>query len=272
MQLEYDFTVPIPVSRAWSVLLDVEQVAPCVPGATLTSFDGEAFAGTVRVKLGPVSLTYQGKGRFVSRDEEAGEVVIEASGRDARGAGTATASAKMRLRPGEDQSSTVVSMVADLSVTGRPAQFGRGMITEVGGKIIGQFADCLAQRLAEAQPAPVAEPDPAPEAAAPVAEPASSAAEVAPVAVPAPTLSDPAPAPAPVESAPAPVESAPAPVESAPAPAVVAATPERSTVESAPPVDLLSVSAGPLLRRVAPFAIGFVAGALVTWALFAWLG
>lgn len=245
MQLKYEFTVPIPVSRAWDVLLDLEQVAPCVPGAALTSFDGEAFAGTVKVRLGPVSLTYQGKGRFVSRDEEAGQVVIEASGRDARGAGTAAATATMRLRPADEQTSTVVSMVADLSVTGRPAQFGRGMIAEVGGKIVGQFADCLAQRLAETPPAVPAE------AAAP-------AAEAAP-------------------AAPSDVEVDPVPAAPGPVPAGVAVDPAPPAMltpagPAAPPVDLLRVGAGPVLRRVAPFALGVVVGALVTWAVMTWIG
>ena len=141
MRLEYRFTVPVPPARAWTVLLDVERVAPCVPGATLTSFDGSSFAGTVRVRLGPVSLTYQGKGRFATLDQDAGRVVIEASGRDARGGGTAAATATMTLTAEGEGASTTVAIEADLSVTGRPAQFGRGMIAEVGGKLVGQFAD-----------------------------------------------------------------------------------------------------------------------------------
>jgi carbon monoxide dehydrogenase subunit G len=152
MQLEYEFTVPVPASHAWTVLLDLERVVPCLPGAALTSYDGEAFAGTVRVKLGPVNLTYQGKGRFVARDEDAGRVVIEASGREARGAGTAAATATMTLRSTADAASTIVTVSADLSVTGRPAQFGRGMIADVGGRLVSQFADCLGERLAESEP------------------------------------------------------------------------------------------------------------------------
>jgi carbon monoxide dehydrogenase subunit G len=241
MQLEYSFTVPVPVARAWEVLLDLERVAPCVPGATLTSYDGETFTGTVRVKLGPVSLTYQGKGRFVSRDEQAGRVVIEASGRDARGAGTAATTATMTLRPTEDQASTVVDVVADLSVTGRPAQFGRGMIAEVGGKLVGQFADCLAARLAGSPPA-----TDAPSAAA--------GGQAVPAAGPA------APTPAAGAEAPAPTVTAERSATIAPA------------AESAPPVDLLRMGAGPVLRRLAPYAVGFVAGVLVTWAVLTLLG
>lgn len=257
MQLEYSFTVPVPVSRAWAVLLDLERVAPCVPGATLTSFDGEAFTGTVRVRLGPVSLTYQGKGRFVSRDEQAGRVVIEASGRDARGAGTAATTATMTLRPTEDQASTVVDVVADLSVTGRPAQFGRGMIAEVGGKLVGQFADCLAGRLAESPPA-------SPEPAA-VDAPSVAAGEQA-----APAAGGAASAQAAGADAPASTVTADRPATVAPA-AVGSAT-IAPAAESAPPVDLLRISTGPVLRRLAPYAIGFVAGVLVTWAVLTWLG
>lgn len=246
MQLEYSFTVPVPVARAWEVLLDLERVAPCVPGATLTSYDGEAFTGTVRVKLGPVSLTYQGKGRFVSRDEQARRVVIEASGRDARGAGTAATTATMTLRPAEDQASTVVEVVADLSVTGRPAQFGRGMIAEVGGKLVAQFADCLAARLADSPPA-------TPEAAAEAPGGTVSGQTASTAGSAAPTQGAGAGGPAPTVTAERSATIAPA-------------------AESAPPVDLLRMGTGPVLRRLAPYAIGFVAGVLVTWAVLTWLG
>ena len=245
MQLEYSFTVPVPVARAWEVLLDLERVAPCVPGATLTSYDGEAFTGTVRVKLGPVSLTYQGKGRFVSRDEQARRVVLEASGRDARGAGTAATTATMSLRPTEDQASTVVDVVANLSVTGRPAQFGRGMIAEVGGKLVAQFAECLAVRLADSPPA-------SPEPAAVDAPSVAAGEQAAPAAGPA-----------------APTAGAEAPAPTATAERLATLAP---AAESAPPVDLLRMGAGPVLRRLAPYAIGFVAGVLVTWAVLTWLG
>lgn len=153
MELVYEFTVPVPPSEAWKILLDLERVVPCLPGAALTSFEGESFAGTVRVKLGPVNLSYQGKGRFVTRDEDARRVVIEASGREARGAGTAAATVTMTLSPGDDERSTAVTVQADLTVTGKPAQFGRGMIADVGGKLVGQFAECLQQRLSETAPA-----------------------------------------------------------------------------------------------------------------------
>ncbi|MCW6010466.1 SRPBCC family protein [Micromonospora sp. CPCC 205371] len=154
MRLDHSFTVPVGVDEAWQVLLDVPRVAPCMPGAALTEFDGEAFTGTVKVKVGPIVLTYTGKGRFVERDEAARRVVIEASGRDTRAAGTASATVTAMLVPDGDQ--TRVDVATDLVVTGRPAQFGRGMMADVGGRLIGQFADCLASEIA----GPVADPSP----------------------------------------------------------------------------------------------------------------
>src|SRR4051812_40951149 len=146
MRLEHEFTVPVPADEAWRVLLDLPRVAPCMPGATLTGVEGDDFTGTVKVRLGPIGLTYQGKGRFVERDEAARRVVIEASGRDSRSAGTAKATVTATLT--DNGADTGVAVVTDLTVTGKPAQFGRGMINDVSGRLIGQFADCLAGELA----------------------------------------------------------------------------------------------------------------------------
>ncbi|MEJ3749458.1 SRPBCC family protein [Actinomycetes bacterium KLBMP 9797] len=154
MRLDHSFTVPVKVEEAWEVLLDVPRVAPCMPGATLTDFDGDSFAGTVKVKVGPIVLTYSGKGRFVERDEAARRVVVEASGRDTRSAGTAAATVTATLTP--DGEATRVEVATDLTITGRPAQFGRGMLADVSGRLIGQFADCLADKIAT--PAPEPEP------------------------------------------------------------------------------------------------------------------
>ncbi|WP_426634727.1 SRPBCC family protein [Planosporangium sp. 12N6] len=148
--------MPVPVDQAWEILLDLPRVAPCMPGATLTGVDGDTFTGTVKVKLGPIALTYQGKGHFVERDETGRRVVISASGRDTRSAGTATATVTAVLAA--DGGATRVAVDTDLSVTGRPAQFGRGMIADVGGKLIGQFADCLARTLAAPEPTPAPAP------------------------------------------------------------------------------------------------------------------
>jgi uncharacterized protein len=164
VKLDHSFTVPVPVEEAWSVLLDVPRVAPCMPGATLTDFDGAEFNGTVKVKVGPIVLTYTGKGRFVERDEAARRVVVEASGRDTRASGTAAATVTATLVP--DGESTRVEVSTDLTVTGKPAQFGRGMLSDVGGRLLGQFADCLAGELAGPPPSEevaVAAPETRPE-------------------------------------------------------------------------------------------------------------
>jgi len=161
VRLEHSFEVPAPIERAWEALLDIERVAPCMPGATLTEHDGDDFAGTVKVKLGPVNLTYKGKGRFVDIDEAARRVVITASGADTRGAGTASASVTAVLVVAAE-ARTRVDVVTDLDVTGKAVQFGRGLIGDVSTRLIGQFADCLAEKLAE-QPAgeePAGGPEP----------------------------------------------------------------------------------------------------------------
>jgi len=151
MELEHSFSVPVPVERAWDVLLDVERVAPCMPGASLDSVDGDNIAGRIKVKVGPIQMTYAGTAKFTERDRDAGVVVLEATGKETRGAGTASASVRSQLEPDGDQ--TKVTVRTNLTVTGKPAQFGRGVLTEVGGKLIGIFASNLAAMIA-AEPAP----------------------------------------------------------------------------------------------------------------------
>lgn len=145
MRLEHEFSVPAPPDVVWAAVIDPERVAPCMPGATLTAVDGAQFSGGVKVKLGPVSLTYKGQGEFLETDEQAKRVVIKASGKDTRGNGTASATVTVTLT--EEGTGTRGSVVTDLTVTGKPAQFGRGMIVEVGGKILDSFASCLATKL-----------------------------------------------------------------------------------------------------------------------------
>lgn len=154
MELEHSFTVPVPVERAWDVLLDVERVAPCMPGASLDSVTGDEIAGRIKVKVGPISMTYAGNAKFTERDKAAGVVTLEASGKETRGAGTASASVRSELTGDGDQ--THVTVHTSLNVTGKPAQFGRGVMVEVGGKLIGIFADNLAAMLAAEPAAPEA--------------------------------------------------------------------------------------------------------------------
>ncbi|MFD7653698.1 SRPBCC family protein [Actinosynnema sp. NPDC059797] len=149
MKLEHRFTVPAPVPAVWEALLDPERVAPCLPGATLTGVDGRRFTGTVKVRLGPVTLLYRGAGEFTSVDERVHAAVLKATGKDTRGNGTASATVSVALTPGA--AGTDVSVVTDLSVTGRPAQLGRGLIGEVSGKVVAEFAEHLATRLAPAE-------------------------------------------------------------------------------------------------------------------------
>lgn len=147
MELEHEFTVPVGVAEAWDVLLDVERVGPCMPGATVLDVRGDEFTGTVKVKVGPISMTYAGDARFAEKDEAARRVVMEAAGKESRGSGTAKATVTASLAEGSDGSSTDVKVLTDLTVTGRPAQFGRGMLQDVGTRLIGQFADNLAKEL-----------------------------------------------------------------------------------------------------------------------------
>jgi carbon monoxide dehydrogenase subunit G len=143
--LEHQFSVPAPPEDVWAAVIDPERVAPCMPGATLTEVDGAEFSGGVKVKLGPVSMLYKGSGQFLETDEQARRVVIKAAGKDSRGGGTASATVTVTLSP--QDGGTRGTVVTDLTVTGKPAQFGRGMIVEVGGKILDTFANCLATKL-----------------------------------------------------------------------------------------------------------------------------
>jgi carbon monoxide dehydrogenase subunit G len=145
MELDHSFTVPVPPDQAWDVLLDVERIAPCMPGATVDEVDGDVVNGRIKVKVGPVSLTYKGTAKFIERDPEARVAVVEASGKETRGAGTASATVRASMVPDASGSGTQVSMHTTMNVTGRPAQFGRGVIVEVGGKLVEQFAANLAE-------------------------------------------------------------------------------------------------------------------------------
>ncbi|MGH3879652.1 MAG: SRPBCC family protein [Actinophytocola sp.] len=156
MKLEHSFTVPADLDTVWAAVLDPERVAPCMPGASLSEVEGDSFKGTVKVKVGPISLQYKGSGEFLEKDEAARKVVIKAAGKDTRGNGTASATVTVTLRAEGEK--TAGSVDTDLSITGKPAQFGRGLISEVGGKILDSFATCLASKLAPAQDA---EPPPA---------------------------------------------------------------------------------------------------------------
>lgn len=168
MELENSFIVPADIETAWNTLIDVEAIAPCMPGATLTSFDGENFAATVKVKLGPVTMNFAGEGSFVSKDADAHVAVIAASGKETKGAGTAGATITATLVQ-ETPTTTKAIIATDLTVTGKAAQFGRGVMADVSKRLIGQFAGNLEQVIMARQAASDAAP--VETAAAPVAAP-----------------------------------------------------------------------------------------------------
>jgi carbon monoxide dehydrogenase subunit G len=152
LKIDNEFTVGVPIDRAWAVLTDLEGIAPCMPGAVLTGVEGDVYSGKVKIKVGPITSEYAGTARFTERDEANHRAVIDASGRDVRGAGNAAAAITAQLRA--EGSSTVVSVDTDLKISGKIAQFGSGMIKEVSTKLLGQFVDCLEGKLAAEVPVP----------------------------------------------------------------------------------------------------------------------
>ena len=173
MELEHQFTVPASIDVTWAAFNDPGRVAPCFPGATLISVDGDDFTGSAKVKLGPIALQYNGTGRYVERDESAHRAVIEAKGKDKRGNGTANATVTAQLSAAGD--ATSVRVTTDLAVTGKPAQFGRGVMQDVSDKLLEQFVTCLQATLGE--DAPVSAPDSPPVPAQP-APPGGGAASI----------------------------------------------------------------------------------------------
>src|SRR2546425_7554150 len=141
MKLENEFRVDVPVDEAWKVLTDVERIAPCMPGAQLQEVEGEEYRGIVKVKVGPITAQYKGKAVFVERDDAGHRAVLRAEGRDTRGQGNANATITATLVP--EGSGTKVTVVTDLAITGRAAQFGRGVMADVSMKLLGQFVSCL---------------------------------------------------------------------------------------------------------------------------------
>ncbi len=169
MELQNSFVVPADMDTAWKTLQDVEFLAPCVPGATLTKSDGENFEGNVKVKLGPVSMTYGGTARFVSRDEATHTAVIEGTGKETKGTGTAKGLVTAVL-VAETPDRTRCDVVSELTITGKAAQFGRGVMQDVAGRIIDQFSANLAAQMTAA----------AVDSAAPAAEAGADGAAAAP--------------------------------------------------------------------------------------------
>jgi uncharacterized protein len=182
MKLENEFTVPAPLEQAWAVLLDVERVAPCLPGAQVEPGGEEGeYAGTMTIKIGPITSRYKGTVKIEEADEARRVAVIRAQAKDARGQGTAAATITSSME--ETPDGTRVRVETDMRVTGPAAQFGRGVMQDVSAKLMRQFAECLASEMSaapagvngaapEAGPEIVPEPEPQPQ---PEAEPAAAA-------------------------------------------------------------------------------------------------
>jgi carbon monoxide dehydrogenase subunit G len=232
MDLTNEFTVGLPIDRAWALLTDIERIAPCMPGAQLTGVDGDTYTGLVKIKLGPVTAQYAGTAVFERKDDAAHVGVLRASGRDSHGQGNASALITASLEAAGDE--TKVSVHTDLTITGKVAQFGRGVILEVSAKLLGQFVQCLESSLtgeitapeaAASQPAATGE-------SAESAEPARAAPAAAEAAVSAPAVRQPA-----------------------------------VSAREVAPIDLASVARGALLKRAIPAAIVLaVIIAIIVWA------
>jgi carbon monoxide dehydrogenase subunit G len=214
-----------------------------MPGATFDGYEGDGFKGRVKIKLGPITVTYAGTAKFVERDEEAGAAIIEAAGKESRGPGTA--SAKIRAQLTEVGDTTRVRVVTDLNVTGKPAQFGRGVMAEVGGKLVDQFASCLATQLGSDESGAA---DGSALGAAPQATPARGTGSGS-------TTSD-----SPGAGTGTPGSGAAGAATAAPRPA---APPPRPTADA---IDLVDAAGLPVLKRLAPVLAGLLA-LFVAWRL-----
>jgi hypothetical protein len=175
VELINEFEVDAPLDVVWSVLTDVERIAPCLPGAQLQEVEGDEYRGVVKVKVGPITAQYKGAASFVEKDDAGYRAVLRAEGRDTRGTGNAAADITAEMAP--TATGTRVTVTTDLKVTGKVAQFGRGVMADVSKKLMGQFAENLSGLMEQAEPAEEAGSSPeTPEA--PEVEVAEPAAEV----------------------------------------------------------------------------------------------
>ena len=230
IELDNSFTAPVPPEQAWDVLLDVERIAPCMPGASVTSVEGDEIAGQVKVKLGPLSLSYKGTAKFTEKDPASHTIAIEATGKETRGAGTASATVHASLKPDDAEGQTTVSIHTSLNVTGRPAQFGRSLLPEVSGKLIDQFAANLAALIDSTNRPAEAEAEPEAAAGAAPAQDAAAAGDAASAATAAGT-------------------AAATQATAAPAQPVAQLQQEDS-------LNLIKLVGGPVLKRVLPVVLG----------------
>ena len=225
MELSNEFRVNVPVDRAWAVLTDVERIAPCLPGAELQEVEGDEYRGVVKVKVGPITAQYKGAASFVELEAPT-RAVLRAEGRETRGQGGASARVTALLEP--DGDATKVKVTTDLTITGKVAQFGRGVLADVSAKLLTQFVECLETTVIAAHEPPEATPAAAVADTAGEATGTGAGAGAAVTEPPDGEASDPDPA--------------------------VEATPTVRRIESAPkePVDLVGTAGAPVAKRVAP--------------------
>lgn len=193
MNFAYTLKLDLPLDEAWSTLMDIERIAPCMPGATIESRDGDTYTGRLKVKLGPMELTYRGDIHFVERDDAAKRAVVDAQAKEIKGRGAAKSQITMSGASVADGSE--VHIESEFSVSGKAAQFGRGVMEEVGEKLMDDFARRLGEQVGAAAPTPAGEPgrntvtdtdtdtdtaEPAPAIAAPAPTAAASAAATGP--------------------------------------------------------------------------------------------
>jgi uncharacterized protein len=234
MELSNEFTVGVPIDEAWKALTDVERIAPCMPGAQLQEIEGDEYRGIVKVKVGPITAQYKGVATFVEQDEVNHKAVLKAEGRDTRGQGNASALITASL-VSEGEALTKVTVDTDLTITGKVAQFGRGVLGDISSKLIGQFADALDEELRTGANGSARADEAAPAEGAP----AVAAAAVAASAEPTPPAA---------------------------APSTTAQSTGPRTIDSKPaePIDLLSSTGTPVAKRIGPI-IGVVV--VVLWLM-----
>jgi hypothetical protein len=263
MELTNEFVVAVAVDDAWKLLTDVELIAPCMPGAELQEIEGEEYRGIVKVKVGPITAQYKGKATFVEKDDAAHKAVLRAEGRDTRGQGNANATITATLESEGD--GTRVKVVTDLAITGRAAQFGRGVMADVSTKLLGQFVDCLEKNVlgagAAASAAPEAETTPAAEETpAEVGASRAAASGTGAATAPAPVTREPGGA---SDVALVGGVSGANGSKSAEPAATVSSGPRQVISRPAEPVDLLGTAGSPVIKRLLPA----LAGALIAFII-----
>jgi len=268
MELTNEFEVAVPVSHAWAVLTDVERIAPCMPGAQLKEVEGDEYRGLVKVKVGPITASYNGAARFLELDESAHRAVLKAEGRETRGQGNASATITAELTPSGP--GTKVQVTTDLNITGKVAQFGRGVLADVSSKLLDQFVHNLETTVLAGEEGPKAElersgagepsaEEPKAEGEQPAAKPAARGRSRAKTSMASSTAGDGA-----GEALPERGGAAETAHEAAAGEGATTTTPSGPRMIDHPepePVDLAAVAGPSLAKRIVPFAS--IAGVLV---------